>query len=106
MFAVSSVEAAKLYYEALNSLQKDSDKPPKIATIYSFSANEEQEAVGDIMDESFDVSAMNSSAKEFLTAAINDYNGFFKPILVLIVTGSRITTAIWPNGLSPEKLTF
>jgi len=78
MFAVSSVDAAKLYYEALNGLQKDSDKPLKIATIYSFSANEEQEAVGDIMDESFDVSAMNSSAKEFLTSAINDYNGFFK----------------------------
>lgn len=78
MFAVSSVEAAKLYYEALNGLQKGSDKPLKIATIYSFAANEEQEAVGDIMDESFDISAMNSSAKEFLTAAINDYNGFFK----------------------------
>lgn len=78
MFAVSSVEAAKLYYEALNELQKGSDKPLKIATIYSFAANEEQEAVGDIMDESFDISAMNSSAKEFLTAAINDYNGFFK----------------------------
>lgn len=78
MFAVSSVEAAKLYYEALNSLQKENDKPLKIATIYSFAANEEQEAVGDIMDESFDVSAMTSSAKEFLTAAINDYNGFFK----------------------------
>jgi type I restriction enzyme R subunit len=72
------VDAAKLYYETLNGLQKDSDKPLKIATIYSFTANEEQEAVGDIMDESFDVSAMNSSAKEFLTSAINDYNGFFK----------------------------
>lgn len=78
MFAVGSVDAAKLYYETLNGLQKDSDKPLKIATIYSFTANEEQEAVGDIMDESFDVSAMNSSAKEFLTSAINDYNGFFK----------------------------
>ncbi len=44
MFAVSGVEAAKLYYEALNGLQKDSDKHLKIATIYSFSANEEQEA--------------------------------------------------------------
>jgi type I restriction enzyme R subunit len=78
MFAVSSVDAAKLYYEALNNLQKDSDKPLKIATIYSFTANEQQEAVGDIIDESFDILAMNSSAKEFLTAAINDYNGFFK----------------------------
>lgn len=78
MFAVSSVDAAKLYYEALNTLQKNSDKPLKIATIFSFAANEEQDAVGDIQDESFDVSAMNSSAKEFLSAAIGDYNVFFK----------------------------
>lgn len=78
MFAVSSVDAAKLYYETLNLLQKDSDKPLKIATIFSFAANEEQDAIGDIADESFDVSAMNSSAKEFLSKAIDDYNAFFK----------------------------
>ena len=78
MFAVSSVDAAKLYYETLNALQTDSDKPLKIATIFSVAANEEQDAVGDIMDESFDVSAMNTSSKEFLSAAINDYNAFFK----------------------------
>lgn len=78
MFAVSSVDAAKLYYETLNALQKDSDKPLKIATIFSFAANEEQDAIGDIADESFEVSAMNSSAKEFLSAAIDDYNAFFK----------------------------
>ena len=78
MFAVSGVDAAKLYYETLNSLQADGDRPLKIATIFSFAANEEQDAVGDIQDESFDVSAMNSSAKEFLSAAIGDYNAFFK----------------------------
>jgi len=78
MFAVSSVDAAKLYYESLNKLQVDSDKQLKIATIFSFAANEEQDAVGEILDESFDVSAMNSSAKEFLSAAIGDYNAFFK----------------------------
>jgi len=78
MFAVSSVDAAKLYYESLNTLQEDNDKPLKIATIFSFAANEEQDAVGDIPDESFDVSAMNSSAKEFLNAAIRDYNAYFK----------------------------
>ncbi len=78
MFAVSSVDAAKLFYEALNKLQVDSDKPLKIATIFSFAANEEQDAVGDIQDESFDVSAMNTSAKEFLSAAIADYNIVFK----------------------------
>jgi type I restriction enzyme R subunit len=49
-----------------------------VATIFSFAANEEQDAVGDILDESFDVSAMNSSAKEFLSAAIADYNALFK----------------------------
>ncbi|MFV1666182.1 type I restriction endonuclease subunit R [Phaeobacter sp. JH18-32] len=78
MFAVSSVDAAKLYYETLNALQADSEKPLKIATIFSFVANEEQDAIGDIQDESFDVSAMNSSAKEFLSAAVEDYNAFFK----------------------------
>ncbi|CAI1965089.1 HsdR family type I site-specific deoxyribonuclease [Serratia marcescens] len=78
MFAVSSVDAAKLYYESFKDLQKDSDKPLKIATIFSFVANEEQDAVGDILDESFDVSAMNSSAKEFLSAGIADYNALFK----------------------------
>jgi len=80
MFAVSSVDAAKAYYEAFSELQKDTEekKRLKIATIFSFAANEEQDAVGDIPDESFEVSAMNSSAKEFLSAAIGDYNAAFK----------------------------
>ncbi|MGQ2799801.1 type I restriction endonuclease subunit R [Leptospira santarosai] len=78
MFAVSSVDAAKLYYESFKELQKDQDKPLKVATIFSFSANEEQDAVGEIQDESFEVSAMESTAKEFLRAAINDYNALFQ----------------------------
>ncbi|WP_291862389.1 type I restriction endonuclease subunit R [Marinilabilia sp.] len=78
MFAVSSVDAAKCYYEAINNLQKESEKPLKIATIFSFAANEEQNAIGEIADESFEPSAMDSSAKEFLTRAINDYNAMFK----------------------------
>lgn len=78
MFAVSSVEAAKLYYEAFKELQKGSEKPLKVATIFSFAANEEQDAIGDIQDESFEVTAMESSAKEFLSAAIADYNAMFK----------------------------
>ena len=81
MFAVSSVDAAKLYYECFRDQQKNSQttqRPLKVATIFSFAANEEQDAVGDIQDESFDVSAMSSSAKEFLSAAIADYNALFK----------------------------
>ncbi|KXA32031.1 type I restriction endonuclease subunit R [Prevotella corporis] len=78
MFAVSSVEAAKLYYEELNAQQKNSEKKLKIATIFSFAPNEEQNAVGDIREENFDPTAMDSSAKEFLTKAIYDYNALFK----------------------------
>ena len=78
MFAVSSVEAAKLYYEALKNLQQASSKPLKIATIFSFTANEEQTAIGEISDETFELSALDSSAKEFLSLAIKDYNDFFK----------------------------
>ena len=78
MFAVSSIDAAKCYYEELNILQKDSEKQLKIATIFSFAANEEQSAIGEILDENFEPTALELSAKEFLTSAINDYNGMFK----------------------------
>jgi type I restriction enzyme R subunit len=78
MFAVSSVDAAKCYYEELNRLQKESEKPLKIATIFSYAANEEQSAIGEIIDENFEPTALDSSAKEFLSAAINDYNAMFK----------------------------
>ena len=78
MFAVSSVDAAKLYYESFRELQKGSEKPLRVATIFSFAANEEQDAIGNIADESFDLSAMNRTAKEFLNAVIADYNALFK----------------------------
>lgn len=77
MFAVSSVEAAKRYYETLQNLQSEQEKPLRIATIFSFAANEEQDAIGDIPDETFEPSALNSTAKEFLTKAIDDYNHYF-----------------------------
>ena len=77
MFAVSSVDAAKIYYETFKRLQNAVKNSLKIATIFSFAANEEQDAIGDIVDESFEVEAMNSSAKEFLKSAIDDYNGYF-----------------------------
>ncbi|MBO1109761.1 type I restriction endonuclease subunit R [Plesiomonas shigelloides] len=78
MFAVSSVEAAKLYYDSFKALQQGNEKPLKVATIFSFAANEEQDSVGDIQDEGFDISGMDVSAKEFLSSAIDDYNAMFK----------------------------
>jgi len=77
MFAVSSVDAAKAYYQTFKQLQSAVKNPLKIATIFSFAANEEQDAIGDIADESFEVEAMNSTAKEFLKSAIDDYNSYF-----------------------------
>lgn len=78
MFAVSNIDAAKLFYEAFKDLQKDSAKPLKVATIFSFAANEAQNALGEITDEDFEPTAMDASAKEFLTIAINDYNATFE----------------------------
>ena len=78
MLAVSSVEAAKSYYQQLNLLQKDSPHPLKIATIFSYAANEEQQAKGEIEEESFEPSAMELTAKEFLTKVVEDYNTTFK----------------------------
>jgi len=78
LFAVSSVTAAKLYYETLNDLQAGQHMPLTIATIFSYAANETRNAVGDIPDEGFDVTALNSTAKAFLEAAIGDYNRIFR----------------------------
>jgi len=80
MFAAQSVEAAKLYYEEFQKQQLNlpEDKRLKVATIFSFAANEEQQVIGEIAEENFDTSAMDSTAKEFLDKVINDYNGYFK----------------------------
>ena len=80
MFAVQSVEAAKLYYEEFERQQRflPQAKRLKIATIYSFVANEEQRTIGEIVEEDFDASAMNLTDKEFLEKVISDYNNQFK----------------------------
>lgn len=80
IFAVQSVEAAKLYYEEFQKQQENlpEEKRLKVATIYSFAANEERNVIGDIPDENFEPSAMESTAKEFLGKVISDYNDYFK----------------------------
>lgn len=79
MFAVSSVEAAKAYYQELQDQQAGKDRPLKIATIFSYAANEEQAAIGEIDDETFSPSDLaDISSKEFLSGAISDYNRLFQ----------------------------
>jgi len=78
IFAVSSVDAAKLYYaEFMRQMDLEPRKRLRIAVIYSYGANEE-EADG-ILDEenSEDTSALDAGSREFLDAAIADYNAMF-----------------------------
>lgn len=78
IFAVSSVDMAKLYYQEFQKqMAADPTKRLRVATIYSYGANEE-EADG-ILDEenSEDTSALDQNSRDFLDAAIRDYNEMF-----------------------------
>ena len=78
IFAVASVPMAKLYYrEFQKQMAEDPTKKLRIATIFSYGANEE-EADG-ILDEenSEDTSALDQPSREFLEEAIQDYNEMF-----------------------------
>ena len=78
IFAVSSIEAAKLYYaEFKKQMSADPSKKLRVAVIYSYGANEE-EADGLIDEEnSEDASALDQSSRDFLDQAILDYNEMF-----------------------------
>lgn len=78
IFAVASVPMAKLYYQEFKKqMAEDPSKSLKIATIFSYGANEE-EADGVIDDEnSEDTSALDQNSRDFLEDAIRDYNVMF-----------------------------
>lgn len=78
IFAVSSVDAAKLYYaEFKRQMEADPTKKLRVAIIYSYGANEEE--TDGILDEENpeDTSALDAGSREFLEAAIADYNAMF-----------------------------
>ena len=78
IFAVASVPMAKLYYaEFKRQMEADPTKKLRIATIYSYGANEEE--TDGILDEENpeDTSALDQSSRDLLDAAIRDYNEMF-----------------------------
>ena len=78
IFAVASVDMAKLYYQEFKKqMEADPTKRLRVAMIYSYGANE-AEADG-ILDEenSEDTSALDQSSRDFLDGAIRDYNQMF-----------------------------
>ena len=78
IFAVSSVQAAKLYYEEFKrQMNEHPEKALKIALIYSYGANEEDP--DGILDEENpeNTSALDATSRDFLEKAIRDYNKLF-----------------------------
>ena len=78
IFAVASVPMAKLYYaEFKRQMEADPTKRLRVATIFSYGANEEE--TDGILDEENpeDTSALDRSSRDFLDAAIRDYNEMF-----------------------------
>ena len=78
IFAVASVPMAKLYYEEFKKqMAADPTKKLRIATIFSYGANEEES--DGILDEenSEDTSALDKPSRDFLENVIKDYNEMF-----------------------------
>lgn len=81
IFAVSSIKAAKLYYDEFKSQQKDKldSQKIKVGMIYSFNPNEGQsDELGYVSDDNMDTNKLDLSSKQALENAIKDYNQMFK----------------------------
>lgn len=79
IFAVASVSMAKLYYDEFQrQMAADPTKKLRIATIYSYGANEAE--TDGILDEENpeDTSALDVPSRDFLEKAIRDYNAMFQ----------------------------
>jgi len=76
IFAVSSIPVAKKYYLEFKKQLEEKNKNLTIATIFSYSANEEENS-DNLDDESFDTENLDLSSREFLEEAISDYNKKF-----------------------------
>lgn len=81
IFAVSSIEAAKLYYlEFKRQMEELSpDRKLNVAIIYSYGANEAEEDFSGIPDDenSENTDGLDKSSRDFLESAIVDYNKMF-----------------------------
>ncbi len=78
IFAVSSVDAAKLYYAEFRRQMAENPKYAlKVAVIYSYGVNEADS--DGILDEENpeDTSALDRGSRDFLDSAISDYNEMF-----------------------------
>ena len=80
IFAVSSIDMAKIYYNEFKKQQKDLTEfnKLKVATIFSYGVNEYDDGLDGIEDEnSENTSGLDKSSRDFLEFAIQDYNQMF-----------------------------
>lgn len=79
IFAVASIEMAKAYYEEFQKqMQADAGKKLRVALIYSFGVNEDNDDGILTEENSEDTSNLDESSRDFLDLAIDDYNKMFK----------------------------
>ena len=76
IFAVSSIPMAMKYYEEFKTQLAEKKKNLTIATIFSYSANEDDPEDA-LPDEEFENDKLDKSSRDFLEAAISDYNSAF-----------------------------
>lgn len=77
IFAVSSIPVAMQYYTEFKKQLDENNRKLSIATIFSFSANEE-DSEDFLEEEGFDTDALDKNSRDFLESAIADYNKMFK----------------------------
>ena len=76
IFAVSSIPMAKKYYTEFKRQLAERKRELTIATIYSFAPNEE-DPEDSLPEEGFETEGLDQSSRDFLDAAIQDYNKTF-----------------------------
>ena len=76
IFALASIPMAMKYYEEFKTQLAESGRSLRIATIFSFSANEDDPEDA-LPDEGFENDKLDKTSHDFLESAIVDYNGMF-----------------------------
>jgi type I restriction enzyme, R subunit len=76
IFAVASIPMAMKYYTEFRRQLTERNRKLSVATIFSFSANED-EPDDALPDEGFETDKLDKTSRDFLDAAIIDYNNTF-----------------------------
>ena len=77
ILCVQSIDMAKNYYDMFKELMDEFGQHLKVAIIYSFSPNGDDNSNGNLDEEGFDTNSLQTSDRQFLDCAIAEYNQMF-----------------------------